>query len=205
MQPDSALLLLFANVSTLAVCMVLKLPQIFTVVAAKNARGLSVRSLILELTGFLVFLTYQTYYEYPLATYLEYPIVIIQDAILLMCVLFYNGNIGTALPYTILFILGWRLITIHKLIIDLAMNLSTCISALSKYAQLQSLWKTRDSDRVSALTWGFSIYTVCTRIFTTLMTTQDTAVLIRYAVIAVLNIWVFASIIYYRKAGKRKD
>ncbi|XP_041043843.1 solute carrier family 66 member 3 isoform X2 [Carcharodon carcharias] len=120
MTPESGLLLL-ANVSTLAVCLVLKLPQIFTVVAAKNARGLSVRSLLLELTGFLVFLTYQTYYEYPLATYLEYPILIIQDAILLMCVLFYNGNIGTALPYSILFILGWRLITIHKFIIDLAM------------------------------------------------------------------------------------
>ncbi|XP_041043842.1 solute carrier family 66 member 3 isoform X1 [Carcharodon carcharias] len=204
MTPESGLLLL-ANVSTLAVCLVLKLPQIFTVVAAKNARGLSVRSLLLELTGFLVFLTYQTYYEYPLATYLEYPILIIQDAILLMCVLFYNGNIGTALPYSILFILGWRLITIHKFIIDLAMNLSTCISALSKYAQLQSLWKTHDSDRVSALTWSFAIYTVCTRIFTTLMTTQDIAVLIRYAVIGVLNIWVLTTIIYYRKAGKKKE
>ncbi|XP_078397732.1 solute carrier family 66 member 3 [Cetorhinus maximus] len=204
MAQESGLLLL-ANVSTLAVCLVLKLPQIFTVVAAKNARGLSVRSLLLELTGFLVFLTYQTYYEYPLATYLEYPILIIQDAILLMCVLFYNGNIGTALPYSILFIVGWRLITVHRFIIDLAMNFSTCISALSKYAQLQSLWKTRDSDQISALTWSFAIYTVCTRIFTTLMTTQDIAVLIRYAVIGVLNIWVLTTIIYYRKAGKKKE
>ncbi|XP_078069252.1 solute carrier family 66 member 3 [Mustelus asterias] len=205
MQPDWALLLLVANVSTLTVCMVLKLPQIITVIAAKNARGLSVRSLLLELTGFLVFLTYQTYYEYPLITYLEYPVLIVQDAILLMCVLFYNGNIGTALPYTVLFILCWRLITIHRLIIDLAMNLSTFISALSKFAQLQSLWKTCDSGQVSALTWGFAIYTICARIFTTLMTTQDTAVLFRYAVIGVLNTWVFATIIYYRKAGKRKD
>ncbi|XP_067878760.1 solute carrier family 66 member 3 [Heterodontus francisci] len=204
MQPDSALLLA-ANASILTVCLVLKLPQIFTVIAAKNARGLSVRSLLLELTGFLVFLTYQTYHEYPLATYLEYPILIAQDAILLICVLFYNGNIGTALPYAILFIIGWRLLTIHRLIIDLAMNLSTCISAFSKYAQLQSLWKIRDSDRVSALTWSFAIYTTCTRIFTILMTTQDTAVLVRYAVIGVLNIWVLTTIIYYRKAGKRKE
>ncbi|XP_043533698.1 solute carrier family 66 member 3 isoform X2 [Chiloscyllium plagiosum] len=169
------LLLMFANASSLLVCSVLKLPQIITVISAKTARGLSVRSLLLELIGFLIFLTYQTYYEYPLTTYLEYPVLIVQDVILLMCILFYNGNIGTALPYTILFIIGWRLLTIHKLIIDLAMSLSTCISALSKYAQLQSLWKTHDSDQVSALTWSLAIYTVCTRIFTTLVTTADTA------------------------------
>ncbi|XP_067840379.1 solute carrier family 66 member 3 isoform X1 [Heptranchias perlo] len=203
MEPESALVL--ANSSTFIVCMVLKFPQIFTVIAAKNARGLSLRSLLLELTGFLVFLTYQIYYEYPLSTYLEYPILIAQDAILLMCVLFYNGNIGTALPYAILFIIGWRLLTIHKFIIDLAMNLSTSISALSKYAQLQTLWKTHDSDQVSALTWSFAIYTTCTRIFTTLMTTQDSAVLIRYVVLCLLNIWVLTTIIYYRKAGKKKE
>ncbi|XP_060709453.1 solute carrier family 66 member 3 isoform X2 [Hemiscyllium ocellatum] len=141
------LLLTLANISSLLVCSVLKLPQIITVISAKTARGLSVRSLLLELIGFLIFLTYLTYYEYPLTTYLEYPVLIVQDVILLMCILFYNGNIGTALPYTILFIIGWRLLTIHKLIIDLAMSLSTCISALSKYVQLQSLWKTHDSDQ----------------------------------------------------------
>ncbi|XP_072417986.1 solute carrier family 66 member 3 isoform X2 [Chiloscyllium punctatum] len=116
------LLLMLANTSSLLVCSVLKLPQIITVISAKTARGLSVRSLLLELIGFLIFLTYQTYYEYPLTTYLEYPVLIVQDVILLMCILFYNGNIGTALPYTILFIIGWRLLTIHKLIIDLAMG-----------------------------------------------------------------------------------
>ncbi|GCC23915.1 solute carrier family 66 member 3 isoform X1 [Chiloscyllium punctatum] len=198
------LLLMLANTSSLLVCSVLKLPQIITVISAKTARGLSVRSLLLELIGFLIFLTYQTYYEYPLTTYLEYPVLIVQDVILLMCILFYNGNIGTALPYTILFIIGWRLLTIHKLIIDLAMSLSTCISALSKYAQLQSLWKTHDSDQVSALTWSLAIYTICTRIFTTLVTTADTAVLIRYAVIGVLNVWVLITVMYYRKTGKRK-
>ncbi|XP_048452499.1 solute carrier family 66 member 3 isoform X2 [Rhincodon typus] len=199
------MLLMLANTSTLLVCSVLKVPQIITVISAKTARGLSVRSLLLELIGFSIFLTYQTYYGYPLTTYLEYPVLILQDVILLMCVLFYNGNIGTALPYTILFIIGWRLLTIHKLIIDLAMSLSICIGALSKYAQLQSLWKTRDSEKVSALTWSLGIYTICARIFTTLMTTSDTAVLIRYAVIGVLNMWVLTTIMYYRKTGKRRE
>ncbi|XP_045303669.1 solute carrier family 66 member 3 isoform X2 [Leopardus geoffroyi] len=72
------LLLLFCNWSTLGVCAALKLPQISAVLAARSARGISLPSLLLELAGFLVFLRYQCYYEYPLLTYLEYPILIAQ-------------------------------------------------------------------------------------------------------------------------------
>ncbi|XP_029410437.1 PQ-loop repeat-containing protein 3 isoform X2 [Nannospalax galili] len=52
-------------------------------------------------------------------------------------------------------------------------NLCTFISAASKFAQLQYLWKAQDSGAVSALTWGLSAYTCATRIITTLMTTND--------------------------------
>ncbi|KAG8538430.1 hypothetical protein GDO81_022674 [Engystomops pustulosus] len=71
-------LLVFANWSTLVVCMVLKFPQILSVMAAKSAEGLSLNSVLLEVTGFLVFLRYQMYYDYPMETYLEYPILIAQ-------------------------------------------------------------------------------------------------------------------------------
>ncbi|XP_029794155.1 PQ-loop repeat-containing protein 3 isoform X2 [Suricata suricatta] len=71
-------LLWFCNWSTLAVCAALKLPQISAVLAARSARGISLPSLLLELAGFLVFLRYQCYYEYPLLTFLEYPILIAQ-------------------------------------------------------------------------------------------------------------------------------
>ncbi|XP_007895274.1 solute carrier family 66 member 3 isoform X1 [Callorhinchus milii] len=202
MERESALV--FLNSSIFVVSMILKFPQIFTVIAAKNARGVSVRSLLLELIGFLVFLTYQTYYEYPPVTYLEYPILIAQDAILLMFVLFFNGNIGTALPYAILLIIGWRLLTVHKVIIDVAMNMSTFISASSKYAQLKSLRETRDSGQVSALTWGFAVYTSAARICTTMMTTEDPAVVTRFVVICALNLWVLIYILYYRKGKEEK-
>ncbi|XP_019657606.1 solute carrier family 66 member 3 isoform X3 [Ailuropoda melanoleuca] len=92
-------LLLFCNWSTLGVCAALKLPQISAVLAARNARGISLPSLLLELAGFLVFLRYQCYYEYPLLTYLEYPILIAQDVLLLLCVFHFNGNVKGAAPY----------------------------------------------------------------------------------------------------------
>ena len=71
-------LLWLCNWSTLGVCAALKLPQISAVLGARSSRGISLPSLLLELAGFLVFLRYQCYNEYPLLTYLEYPILITQ-------------------------------------------------------------------------------------------------------------------------------
>nr|XP_042704647.1 solute carrier family 66 member 3 isoform X2 [Chrysemys picta bellii] len=67
-------------------------------------------------------------------------------------------------------------------------NLCTLISAASKFAQLRCLWQTRDSGQVSALTWSMSAYTC--------------AILVRFIIMLVLNIWVTATILRYRKTEK---
>ncbi|XP_055982473.1 solute carrier family 66 member 3 isoform X1 [Sorex fumeus] len=199
------LLLGFCNWSTLGVCAALKLPQISAVLAARSARGISLPSLLLELAGFLVFLRYQCYYQYPLLTYLEYPILIIQDLVLLLCVFHFNGNVKRAAPYIILLVVSWFALTLQKWIIDMAMNLCTFISAASKFAQLQYLWKTGDSGAVSALTWILASYTCATRIITTLMTTNDLTILLRFVVMLALNIWVTITVLRYRKTVTKAE
>ncbi|XP_005630181.1 solute carrier family 66 member 3 isoform X1 [Canis lupus baileyi] len=191
-------LLLFCNWSTLGVCAALKLPQISAVLAARSSRGISLPSLLLELAGFLVFLRYLCYYEYPLLTYLEYPILIAQDVLLLLCVFHFNGNVKGAAPYLALCVASWFVLSLQKWIIDLAMNLSTFISTASKFAQLQCLWKTQDSGAVSALTWSLASYTCAARIITTLMTTSDLTVLMRFVIMLALNLWVTATVLRYR-------
>ncbi|XP_062981906.1 solute carrier family 66 member 3 [Elgaria multicarinata webbii] len=204
MAPAS-LLLDVANWSTILVCLVLKLPQGAALIAAKSARGVSLESLVLELSGFLVCLRYMSYYNYPLPTYVEYPIIIVQDVILLLFVLHYSGKMKHALPYTVIFVAGWYMLTLQKWIIDLSMNMSTLVSAASKLAQLRCLWQTKDSGQVSATTWGLASFTCATRIFTTLMTTKDVTVLVRFIVMLALNVWVIATILHYRKPAKKHD
>ncbi|NXU86622.1 PQLC3 protein, partial [Xiphorhynchus elegans] len=152
-----------AHWSTWAVCTVIKLPQLAAVLAAGSARGLSVGSLLLELAGFLVFLRYQIYYGYPLETYLEYPVIIAQDVILLLCILHFNGKKKRGLFFAVVFWVGWYMLTLRKWIIDLALNLCTFISAASKLVQLQCLWKSKDSGQVSALSWGLAAYTCASK------------------------------------------
>lgn len=200
-------LLVFANWSTLVVCMVLKFPQILSVMAARSAEGLSLGSVLLEVTGFLVFLRYHMYYEYPMETYLEYPILIAQDAVLLLFILYYSGSMRNALSYAGMFFGLWNVLVLKKWLIDIALNLCTLISASSKFLQLQHLWRTQDSGQASALTWGMATYTCATRIFTTLVTTGDIAVLVRFIVMLILNCWVVFTILRYRKKPevKKKD
>ncbi|XP_014720049.2 solute carrier family 66 member 3 [Equus asinus] len=200
-----AAMLAVCNWSTLGACAALKLPQIFAVLTARSARGISLPSLLLELAGFLVFLRYQCYYEYPLLTYLEYPILILQDLILLLCVFHFNGDVRRAAPYIALLVTSWFLLTLQKWIIDLAINLCTFISAASKFAQLQDLWKTKDSGVMSALTCSLASYTCATRIITTLMTTNDLTILTRFVIMMTLNIWVTATVLRYQKTDVKAE
>uniref|UniRef100_A0A673UPF0 Solute carrier family 66 member 3 n=1 Tax=Suricata suricatta TaxID=37032 RepID=A0A673UPF0_SURSU len=158
-----------------------------------------------SLPSFLVFLRYQCYYEYPLLTFLEYPILIAQDALLLLCVFHFNGNVKGAAPYMALFVVSWFVLPLQKWIMDLAMNLSTFISAASKFAQLQYLWRSRDSGAVSALTWSLAAYTCATRIITTLMTTSDLTILMRFLIMLALNVWVTATVLRYRKTAVKAE
>ncbi|KAM8917638.1 solute carrier family 66 member 3 isoform 2-T3 [Spinachia spinachia] len=172
---------------------------------AKSSAGVSLNSLFLELIGFIVFVTYQMYYDYPPPTYLEYPILIAQDAILLLLILHYNGRLWQGLPYTLLFVGGWRLLTVEKWIVDLAMSLCTFISAASKFAQLQSLWRTKDAGQISALSWGLATYTGTARIYTTMATTGDALVVVRFVAMTLLNMWVLLTVLnYQRRAGGSK-
>ncbi|NXY44047.1 PQLC3 protein, partial [Ceuthmochares aereus] len=155
------------------------------------------------LSSFLVFLRYQIYYSYPLQTYLEYPILIAQDVILLLFILHFSGNMKQALFYAVTFGGGWYLLTLRKWIIDLAMNLCTLISAASKLAQLRCLWQTKDSGEVSALTWSMSAYTCASKLWATcIFIFFSFSVLIRFITMLILNIWVTATILHYKKTKK---
>ncbi|XP_015246020.1 PREDICTED: PQ-loop repeat-containing protein 3 [Cyprinodon variegatus] len=205
---ESDLLLHIANFSTLFMCMVLKFPQIFVLMRAKSSTGVSLNSLLLELIGFIVFVTYQMYYNYPPPTYLEYPILIAQDVILLLLILHYNGSLRQSLVYALLLIGGWKLLTVERWIIDLAMSLCTFISAASKFAQLQCMWRSKDAGQVSALSWAMATYTCMARIYTTTVTTGDVQVLVRFVAMTLLNLWVLLTVIYYqqrRSSSKKAD
>ncbi|KAI4875589.1 hypothetical protein NFI96_025458, partial [Prochilodus magdalenae] len=213
LKMDRELLLNSLNFSTLLASTVLKLPQIALLAQTKSPKGISVRGLILELSGYIVFTAYEMYHEYPFATYLEYPLLIAQDAVLFLLILHYSGNLRQSLIYSLMYPLNQfysegfvgvsQLLTLKSWIIDSAMSLCTFISASSRFAQLQCLWQTKDAGQVSALTWAMSTYICTARILTTVLTSGDLKVLLRFIVMATLNGWVLATVVFYKQNGQK--
>uniref|UniRef100_A0A4W5MLZ8 Solute carrier family 66 member 3 n=1 Tax=Hucho hucho TaxID=62062 RepID=A0A4W5MLZ8_9TELE len=202
---DLDILLHLLNYSTFCLCLVSKIPSIVLVARAKSSKGFSLKGLLLELTGYVVFVTYQIHHAAPSSTFLEYPILIAQDTVLLLLILYYNGEAKHSLIYIALFVGGWKLVTLQDWIIDLAMSLCTLISASSKFASAQCLYQSKDSSGVSALAWSISCYTCLARMFTTIMTTADIQVLTRFTVLSSLNGFVLAMIFHYRRDVKKVE
>jgi len=200
-----SIFLTIANYSTFLICCVNKLPQILILTKAKSAKGCSLKGLLLELAGYVAFTTYQLYYGYPIINYLEFPALILQDTIMLFLILNYNGSLRTGLIYSVLFVGGLRLLTLHAWIVDMAMSLCTFFNASSKFIHLQNLYRSKDSSHVSALSWGMSTYTSLTRVVTTLLTTADKQVLLRVSLLSTLNSLMLAMILRYRRASGKQE
>ncbi|XP_023829624.1 solute carrier family 66 member 3-like isoform X2 [Salvelinus namaycush] len=194
---DSNILLHLLNYSTFCLCLVSKIPSIVLVARAKSSKGFSLKGLLLELTGYVVFVTYQIHHAAPSSTFLEYPILIAQDTVLLLLILYYNGKAKHSLIYIALYPPPNQNADVQ--------SLCTLISASSKFASAQCLYQSKDSSGVSALAWSISCYTCLARMFTTIMTTADIQVLTRFAVLSSLNGFVLAMIFHYRRDVKKVE
>lgn len=71
-----------------------KLPQIQTIYRQKSAKGISLKSLTIEVISYSVSTLYNFTNRYRWTNYFEYVILIVQDYILIICVLFYRREIN---------------------------------------------------------------------------------------------------------------
>ncbi|VDI73238.1 Hypothetical predicted protein [Mytilus galloprovincialis] len=159
----------------------LKIPQIISVVKASSTRGLSLSGVILEECAYSIMLTYHFASGYPLMTYLEYTVCVLQG----------TGQSGFQARNnaTLVMVRG---------------NLVTPLSVFSKAAQIKTLWEKKDSGHVSLTTYSLAAYGCIARVVTTALQTADVAVLINYITSGSLNLVIVALIIVYSQNKKHK-
>lgn len=75
-------------------CFSSKFPQILTIYRQKSAKGVSLKSLTIEVVSYSVSTLYNYTNQYRWTNYFEYVILIVQDYILIACVLFYRREIN---------------------------------------------------------------------------------------------------------------
>ncbi|XP_063441936.1 solute carrier family 66 member 3-like [Mytilus trossulus] len=186
----------------------LKIPQIISVVKASSTRGLSFSGVILEECAYSIMLTYHFASGYPLMTYLEYTVCVLQDLVLIMLILHYNDQFSLmSIIWFVVYFAVYNCIAFRifpDFIVNASINLVTPLSVFSKAAQIKTLWEKKDSGHVSLTTYSIAAYGCIARVVTTAFQTADVAVLINYITSGSLNLVIVALIIVYSQNKKHK-
>ncbi|XP_046452786.1 solute carrier family 66 member 3-like [Daphnia pulex] len=197
----------FANISKTVLCVVLKVPQIISLVNSKSTTGLSLSGTLLELTSFTIGLCYNVFSGYALSSYLEYPILVGQVLLLLVLLLHYSRRIGPkwlaafGVYSAVVYALSTGMFP-GALLVTL-MSLCTPLSATSRLVQIRTMHSSQNSESVSVLTWSIAVYTCVMRIFITLDRGFDAPLLANYSVSLILNLAVITLALKLRRPSKK--
>eukprot|EP00117_Sycon_ciliatum_P035874 scpid98945/ scgid27106/ Mannose-P-dolichol utilization defect 1 protein homolog len=190
------------GIVTIVMCSVMKLPQLWLIFRSKKARGISLSSLSLELFCYTVGSLYGFRSGYPLTTYGESVLLLVQNAGLHALVIYYEGMMSQLIAFVALSYVVCVTVTVSGILpltaLQLIFSFLLPIVIMSKVQQIRSLMSAGTAGQVSLSTWCIALTGCIFRIFTTLVETQDKMVLANFCVGTVLNGVVVAMIILYQ-------
>ncbi|XP_045607825.1 solute carrier family 66 member 3 [Procambarus clarkii] len=200
-------LIAFCDVTTIGLCGLMKVPQILTIVKARSVKGLSLASLLLELTSYSIMLSYNVYSAYALSTYFEYPLMVLQDVVMVAVFLAFTGRLSPTafLPMAAASYFAYSIASgkLPHVLIKTLVGLCTPISASSKVVALITIIRSKNSAMVSIPSWSISAYTCVTRIFTIYVESADPALLMNFCTSFVLNMCIIIAAIAYKPREKK--
>ncbi|XP_011495347.1 PREDICTED: PQ-loop repeat-containing protein 3 [Ceratosolen solmsi marchali] len=190
------------SIATIGMCFVLKFPQIFKLLKNRSTTGISFKSLVLELISYSITTCYNYTNDYSLLSYLEYPIILLQEYILIYLVLNYMNlmNLQLLVASSAYFAIFIGLLTecLPKTILTFVMPMCTPISASSKVIQLMTIIRAKKADSVSPTTWAISTLSNLTRIFTIWMDSADMLLLGNFIISTALSASIMLAALYYK-------
>ncbi|XP_017469738.1 PREDICTED: PQ-loop repeat-containing protein 3 [Rhagoletis zephyria] len=191
---------------TVSSCLVIKVPQINTIRANKSSQGISVIGLCLELFSYTVMISYNYSSSYEFLSYMEYPILLLQEYVLIYYTFFYQDLLGArtqlvAVLYAIVAtLIYFKLFPL--IILTFLVPFCTPIGATSKVLQLIEILRSKDASSVSRTTWALSAFTNMTRIYTVYVQSNDSMLLSNFLISTFLSSSVFVAACVYRKKAK---
>lgn len=194
------------SIVTIASCLISKVPQIRTVQQLQSAKGLSVNGLLMELCSYTVTMLYNYTNGYAFLSYMEYPILLAQEYVLVYYVLRYESLLGQrAFMWSGIYVavfLGFATTIIPSSVLMMLVPFTTPVGATSKVMQLFAILRSKDSQSVSLLTWGISAFTNSTRIYTIMLDSGDKMLLANFGISTFLSSAVLLAAWYYKKPKK---
>lgn len=198
----------YLSYSVILTSLFVKVPQILSVLNARSTKGLSLSSVLLEEIGYSILLTYNFALGYPLASYFEYTVLVLQDFILIIAILHFDGLLKIhTLPAFLLYFLVYTGIALRwfpDFVLTTVISLVTPLSFSSKFAQIKLLYTSKNPGQVSLATWGIVAYGATARVVTSCVLTGDPGVILNFCVAASMNTFISCMIVHYRQQAKAK-
>uniref|UniRef100_A0A1B0FDQ5 Solute carrier family 66 member 3 n=1 Tax=Glossina morsitans morsitans TaxID=37546 RepID=A0A1B0FDQ5_GLOMM len=206
---DKGLVLIVADLLsliTVSSCLIIKVPQINTICTNKSSKGISVPGLCLELFSYTVMMSYNYSNDYTFLSYMEYPILLLQEYVLIYFVFKYQDILGRKTQIIAgLYVIICTLIYLKIfpiMILTFLVPFCTPIGATSKILQLITILRTKDARSVSRMTWALSAFTNMTRIYTVYVQSHDWMLLSNFIISTFLSSSVFTAAWVFKKKPK---
>lgn len=190
-----------------------KVPQVLKIISAKSGVGISIFGVALELLAITFTAAYSLRKGYPFSAWGEVPFLLIETALCLLLVLWYEKQYSKVLIslitiISVIFILCTSITPTNILWFLQASTLPLAVSG--KMIQAYKNWSSGHTGQMSAITVWCLFLGCIARVFTSIQETGDHLVILTFAVAAAANAILVLQVHFYWKEtekllAKKKD
>jgi uncharacterized protein with PQ loop repeat len=164
-----------------------KLPQIVTIVAKNSVQGLSLPSTVLENVAILISLVYNYRLQNPFTTYGEGCFIFIQNLMILLLMSIYGQKNQVFGVFLVFGLVGYTLYHASPSLLAMVQASTIFIGIGSKLPQINLNFKNKSTGQLSLITTALQFLGTVARILTTLQEIDDSLILFSHFVASLLN------------------
>jgi len=192
------------GIGIVAASSIVKVPQILKLIKSKSASGVSFLSYLLETSALLISLAYNFRQGFPISTYGESGLILVQNVVITVLVLNYSGQRNAAA----LFVAGLASGAV-TLFSNTVLDIKTLsylqagagvLGVASKIPQITAIWQEGGTGQLSAFAVFNYLAGSLSRIFTTLQEVDDKLILYGFIAGFALNLVLAGQMVYYWNA-----
>ncbi len=188
-----------------------KLPQISSMYKEKNIKSLNTLSIFSDILIFVFASSYCFHMKYPLLSYGECIIILIENIIIFILFWKYQNeknsnikNISFTIFNILFLIIALKFDIIKEKIWKIIYSSTFTLTSISKISQLYSSYKAKSTGPLSAFNFAVGMFSNIIRIYTSLQETGDFFLILNFSYNFTLNLANFSQIIYYNYLYNKK-
>ena len=186
--------------------LMIKIPQIATILKHKSGEGISLLSESLMLIAVIGSMSYGYHKGFPISTYGDAYSMYLQTAVIIILILYYNKEsskilllIGVLAIYSFLLFSN----NLPAKVVEIVNGGQLILSLASKFIQAYTNYQNSSTGRLSPITLWLLFLGCVARIFTSVQETNDFTLILTYVLVSIANGLLVIQYHYYSKNTKK--